>query len=446
MSARRPNVVYLHSHDTGRYVQPYGFPVSTPAYQRLAEEGVVFRRAFSAAPTCSPSRAALLTGQSPHAAGLLGLVHRGFRLSDPSQHLATILRDAGYRTAMAGVQHTWQGNIEAEGYLEDRRPADTSSDAIATAAVAVLQEQVDQDEPLFLDVGFNDTHRVYPEVEPAAARYVRAPALFPDTPETRLDWARHLASLARLDRAVGRVLDELDRTGLADNTIIVCTTDHGLAWPGMKCNLTDHGIGVLLILRAPGLMPAGTVTDALVSHVDLFPTLCDVLNIERPAWLTGVSLMPLVRGEVEQVNDAVFGEVTYHAAYEPQRAIRTDRWALIERFDERRLPVLPNIDEGETRDLLLANGLAEREVAPLQLYDTLFDPMQLRNLAGDPAWHHVRDDVRARLHAWMAATDDPLLAGPVPMPAGSVANPVDGRTPTDDPLPATTLVQDIRPR
>src|SRR5680860_1807744 len=104
------NVIYLHSHDTGRHVQPYGYGVSTPNLQWLAEEGVLFRQAFNAAPTCSPSRAALLTGQSPHAAGMLGLAHRGFRLSDPSQHLATVLRDGGYRTALLGVQHVTAGD------------------------------------------------------------------------------------------------------------------------------------------------------------------------------------------------------------------------------------------------------------------------------------------------------------------------------------------------
>lgn len=435
----RPHVVYLHSHDTGRYVQPYGYPVTTPAYQRLAEEGIVFRQAFSAAPTCSPSRAALLTGQSPHAAGLLGLVHRGFHLNDPRQHLATTLRDNGYHTVLAGTQHTWAGPAAEQGYVEDSRPESTESEDLAAAAVEVLQRHQPGDAPLFLDIGFNDTHRVYPQVDEADTRYVRAPALFPDTPETRQDWARYLASLDRLDRAVGMVLDALDSTGLADNTIVVCTTDHGLAWPGMKCNLTDHGLGVLLILRGPGVLKGGRVSDALVSQVDLFPTLCEVLGIEPPAWLAGTSLMPVIRGDADNVNHEIFGEVTYHAAYEPQRVIRTTHWALIERFDPRRTPVLPNIDAGETRDLLVANGFAERDVAPLQLYDTFFDPMQLRNLAEDPAHASVLDDLRQRLHQWMVATGDPLLNGPVPMPDGSVANPVDGLTPDDTPLPVSDM-------
>src|SRR3954452_13442592 len=100
-----PNILYLHSHDTGRSIQPYGAPIATPQLQQLAEQGVLFRQAFSASPTCSPSRAALLTGQSSHSSGMLGLAHRGFALHDPRQHLAHTLRAAGYRTVLTGVQH-----------------------------------------------------------------------------------------------------------------------------------------------------------------------------------------------------------------------------------------------------------------------------------------------------------------------------------------------------
>lgn len=434
LTPQHPNIVYLHSHDTGRYVQPYGHPFPTPAYQRLADGGIVFRQAFSAAPTCSPSRAALLTGQSPHASGLMGLVHRGFSLNDPGQHLAMTLREVGYRTVMAGTQHTWAGDLADEGYTELRTPHEDSSFDYANAAVAVLVEQsVVGTAPLFLDIGFSDTHRPYPEVRYDDSRYVRAPALLPDTPETRIDAAAFRASVARLDEAVGTVLDVLDETGLAANTLVICTTDHGLPWPGMKCNLTDHGLGVLLIMRGPGGFGGGRVHDALVSHVDIFPTICDLLEIDEPEWLTGRSLLPLARGEVGEVNDAVFGEVTYHAAYEPQRSIRTKRWLFIQRFDGRTRRVLPNIDLSPTRDYLLANGWHDDDVAEFQLYDVLLDPQQLRNLADGPAHGEILVDLRTRLHQWMSETDDPLLDGPVSPPPGGLINSVDGLSP-DDPL------------
>src|SRR5579884_3672098 len=101
----RPNILYIHSHDTGRYLQPYGHPVPTPNLQKLASEGVLFRQAFSAAPTCSPSRASLLTGQCPHRNGMLGLAHRGFAMTDYRRHILYTLRDAGYTSVLAGLQH-----------------------------------------------------------------------------------------------------------------------------------------------------------------------------------------------------------------------------------------------------------------------------------------------------------------------------------------------------
>ena len=97
----RPNIVYIHSHDSGRYLSPYGQSVPTPNLQRLAQEGILFRKAFSAAPTCSPSRAALLTGLYPHSSGMLGLAHRGFSLNDYQQHIVHTLKAAGY-TSVSG--------------------------------------------------------------------------------------------------------------------------------------------------------------------------------------------------------------------------------------------------------------------------------------------------------------------------------------------------------
>ncbi|MDQ3613610.1 MAG: sulfatase, partial [Chloroflexota bacterium] len=346
-SHARPNILYLHSHDTGRYIEPYGFGARSPNLQRLAETGVVFRQAFCAASTCSPSRASLLTGQSAHSSGMLGLAHRGFRLNDPSQHLATTLRDAGYETVLAGVQHVTSGDPEELGYMKVLSRTHENTPATVQAAVDAIQNAASRpNQPFFLDAGFFETHRPFPNAPEGAARYIAPPSPLPDTARVRQDMAGYQQSLTDLDNAYGEILDALDSTGLADTTLVIATTDHGIAFPWMKCNLTDHGTGVLLIMRGPGGFSDGQVNDALISHLDLYPTICDLAGIGRPDWLQGHSLLPLMRGETDAIRQEVFAEVTFHAAYEPQRSIRTDRYTLIRRFGDRQTPVLPNLDDG----------------------------------------------------------------------------------------------------
>jgi N-sulfoglucosamine sulfohydrolase len=422
-----PNILYLHSHDTGRAIQPYGAPVATPNLQQLAEQGVLFRQAFCAAPTCSPSRAALLTGQSAHSSGMLGLAHRGFALHDYRQHLLHTLRPAGYYSALIGMQHIAH-DPAVIGY--DHTWVHSSLVEQAAPAAADFLAHIAQ--PFFLSVGFSETHRPFPEPG-AGPHYSKPPATLPDTPEIRQDMAGFYAAARELDRGVGIVLQALEQHGLADNTLVILTTDHGMAFPGMKCTLTDHGIGVALIMRGPGGFSGGQVSDALVSQIDLFPTICDLVGVARPPWLEGQSLLPLLREPAEAINQAIFAEATYHAAYEPQRAVRTTRWKYIRRFADRRLPVLPNVDEGPSKAVLLAHGWGDRALAAEQLYDLVFDPNEANNLADDPTARAVLDEMRQRLSDWMQRTHDPLLRGPVPLPPGGAANDPDDRSP-DDPL------------
>ena len=225
-----------------------------------------------------------------------------------------------------------------------------------------------------------------------------------------------------LDQGIGAVLEALEANGLAGNTLVICTTDHGIAFPRMKGNLTDHGIGVMLIMRGPGGFTGGKVSDSLVSHIDLFPTICDLLSIDRPGWLQGKSILPLIRGETEHIHDAIFAEVTYHAAYEPQRAVRTQRWKYIRRLDHHLGPVLPNCDDSPSKDVLIQNGWKERSRPLEQLYDLIFDPNEACNVANDLSNAIVLEEMRDRLDQWMSATSDPLLHGPIVAPHGAELN------------------------
>lgn len=416
---RRPNILYIHSHDTGRYVQPYGFQVPTPNIQMLADQGVLFRKAFCAAPTCSGSRASLLTGLYCHNNGMFGLAHRGWKLKDYKRHWVHTLREVGYRSVLIGEQHI-SLDPEVIGYDEIVPVGQNHAANVAPLTIKTLREA--PAEPWFMSVGFFETHREFSA--PTSVRdtlYSLPPENLPDTPMTRRDMAEFKASARSLDQGIGSVLHALHDFDLVENTVVICTTDHGIAFPGSKATLFDRGTGVMMIVRGPGFS-SGRVVDAPVSHLDVFPTLCDLSGAEHPDWLQGSSLMPLVRGEVESLHDAIFSETTYHAAYQPHRAIRTERWKYIRRFDEYPHPVLANCDDSGTKQLLVEAGWGEREVPEEQLYDLVLDPQEAQNVAADPAHAEVVAELRERLEAWMRETEDPLLDGPVAPPEGAIVN------------------------
>ena len=458
------NIVHIHSHDTGRYVQPYGFAVHTPNIQRFAEEGVLFRQAFCANPTCSPSRASLLTGMYPHNNGMIGLAHRGSRLNDYSKHLSHFLRAQGFETALSGMQHEtgWANQRADLGYdhfLMDGIPQGMRDKdaAVARRACAFVEDPARRQRPFFLSCGFTATHRTegvaFPgekiapgderEIQwfnrghsPAGdPRYTRPPLPLPDTPETRQDFADYAVAVTRLDDYVGQVLDAIRRAGLNESTLVIVSTDHGIAFPKMKCNLTDHGIGVMLMIRGPGGFVGGRCLDGLVSHIDLYPTLCDLLEIPHPDWLQGVSLLPLLHGQ-KPLRNEIFAEINYHAAYEPARALRTDRYKYIRRWNLQAHPILPNCDDSISKYLLCQAGWSEQPQPPEELYDLMLDPVELCNRAPDAQMAEVLTKLRARLDSWMRETEDPLRAGHIAPQPGMVNNPVDGFSPSTRPEPS----------
>ncbi len=368
---------------------------------------------------------------------MLGLAHRGWSLNDYDHHIVHTLHEAGYHSVLIGEQHISK-RPDVIGYDRVIKIATTRASDVAPVTIDVLRDPPGR--PFFLSVGFFETHREF--FRPAAGedRYVLPPSNLPDTPQTRADMAAFAASARSLDDGIGAVLGALDDLGLAGDTLVICTTDHGMAFPGAKTTLTDRGIGVFLIMRGPGGFEGGTVSDALVSHIDLYPTVCDLLEIEAPAFLQGESLMPLVTGERESVRDAIFAEGTYHAAYEPQRAVRTPRWKFIRRFGDP-APVLVNTDDSPSKDLWVQAGWAERAVDQEQLYDLLFDPAEAHNLAAAPSAQPVKDELSAMLDRWMEETADPLLDGPIPAPPGAEYNDPDQLSPgepTRMTKPATT--------
>ncbi|HEX6445157.1 MAG TPA: sulfatase [Streptosporangiales bacterium] len=423
--ATRPNILLVTGHDFGRQLGCYGRGSAvSPRLDRLAAEGVRFDNAFATAPTCSPSRAALHTGRYPHSAGMMGFPYdaQGFRLTSNETHLAHLLRNAGYRTALVGFQHLVVPGREADLGFDEAWPDDVKDGAaVAATAVDFLRRQ-DAAQPFYLELGFFQAHTdwaSYPETGWAGeerSRGVTIPGFLPATPAVESYLAAFQYGVRRLDEYVGTVLDALDQCGLAETTWVVVAADHGMPVTRAKGTLYDAGIEVTLLMRYPGLgLVGGRHVDALVSNVDVVPTILDAVGARVPDGVDGRSLLPLLTGDTAQVRTEVFAEQTFCDDYAPMRCVRTDTHKLVY-----------NAEAGYSisydQDARLNPGhhdiqMRYRYLRPhFELYDLTADPDEQRDTYRCDDARETAADLRRRLRAWMEDTGDPLLDGPVPSP------------------------------
>ncbi|MEX2501504.1 MAG: sulfatase [Trueperaceae bacterium] len=416
-----PNLVLIDAHDLGRHLGCYGRPaVPSPALDALAAGGARFAQAWCTAPQCSPSRAALYTGRHAHDVGMHGLAHPPFdwRMKPGVRHLAARLRDAGWSTHHRGVQHVTRDapeHVRALGF-DTHDASHAPADTVADAAVEVLREASG---PFFLNVGFHEAHRDargrFEDHPPYDADGIERPPYLPDTPGARAELAGLQGFVHALDRGVGRILEALEARDDAADTWVVFTTDHGLAFPRAKASMYDAGLEVALLMRWPAAgLVGGRVLEGLVSHVDLLPTLLEGVGIEPEPDLHGHSVWPMLRGETDGVRQEVFAEKTFHTAYEPQRAVRTERYKLIVNLEADVLNVPGDTLRGAVTADMVDEIAVER--APIELYDLQHDPLERRNLADDPEHAAVRSELSATLRTWMRDTRDPLLDGPIASP------------------------------
>lgn len=426
LEKKKLNILYLHTHDTGRLISAYGYDMPTPHYQAFCDDSLLFQNAFSVAPTCSPSRAGLLTGVFPHQNGMLGLAQRGFHINR-KMHLAEILRTNGYHTSLCGVQHEIGYYTEHEkaigtiGYIEDLSADNTHYsetdlvywDRRNAHKLCKWLGKWQEETPFFVSYGMHATHRRYPENQQPTSKS-RPPLNIPNTPETREDYARFQTSASMADENIGMIIKALQENGLYEKTIIILTTDHGIAYPFAKCSLHDEGLGVLLAVRVPGMKCQGKSFEGLISQVDILPTLFDLVGIEKPEYLMGRSFADLFAGKECQGDEAVFGEINYHTSYEPVRSVRTKRYKYIRYFDTEYDQVnYSNIDNSPIKDLLRKNGLSEIRKPAEALYDTYYDRFETNNVIAEPRYATVAGEMRKRLADFMQRTKDPLLQGPI---------------------------------
>lgn len=402
------NIIYVHSHDTGRYLSVYDPRIKTPAFDAFASMALTFRQCYCNGPTCSPSRAALLTGVYPHMCGMLGLAHLGFSV-DPEKHVANVLKGYGYSTVLCGVQHEIDGARVAElGY--EQVYCSQSSDYVerdketTSQAVKFLEER-DTNKPFFLSVGYFSTHRPFPERE-EIADFV--PDVLQDSLAIRRDFGGYLKSVQNLDRNFEKLLEAIRSSDdLLKSTMILYTTDHGIAFPEMKCHLTGHGTGVSLMIALPDGRRRGEKTDRLVSHVDVFPTLLKLLGEKTPPWMVGKPFDSVFDSD-DRGDGAVFSEINYHVSYQPQRSIRTSEYNYICDFGQYKKLPPSNTDDGISKEVYRKSGYFDLPCEREYLYDLTRDPLEQNNLVKDCAYADVLREMRERLRKMMIATGDPL--------------------------------------
>lgn len=412
------NVIYIHSHDSGKFISPYGFNVETPNLERFAESAIVFQNAFAVAPTCSPSRTSMLSSTYPHENGMYGLVNRGFMMNDYDRHLVRWLNKAGLETALCGIQHEaahyhesdkaakiigYQHNLTTKTVLADL-PDKRVWDKENTEKVTDWLSSRDSDQNFFVSLGFYCSHRPYPKINKPKATKVGVPNGFPSEKVILEDFQEYNESIKHVDQCFGQVIDKLTELDILDETIVIFTTDHGIAYPYGKNNLTDLGVEVALLMHLPSNKSRMDFSQ-LVSHLDVVPTLCDYLAIEPEFPMRGKSLRPLIE-ESQDVNEELFFEMNFHTSYEPARAVRTKRYKYIEYLEDYGKFQLSNINDSKVKDFYIEEGLATKRKATQQFYDLYFDPDEKNNLIYNPNYSEEIEQLQNKLKEWRQETND----------------------------------------
>ncbi len=428
----RPNILYCLADDwawpnAGVYEDRV---VRTPTFDRVAREGVRFNYCFSAVPSCTPSRAAMLTGQYPHrleeGSCLWGFLPRKFPV------YPDLLEKAGY--AVGSTRKGWgPGDFRAGG--DARNPAGPTFKDFASFLAAVPEGK-----PFCFWFGSQDPHRPY-EVGSGARMGLKTdrvvvPPFWPDNEVSRNDVLDYYWKVERFDREVGELLDSLEKAGKLENTIVVMTGDNGWPFPRCKANLYDGGTRQPLAVRWPVKVKAGSISDDFINLMDLAPTFLEAAGLKPAPAMTGRSFLGLLTGtESPGSRNTVFLERERHAnvragdAGYPVRAIRTREFLYLRNLRPDRWPAgdpqahkdpkraFGDCDDGPTKNYILDHRdepgvqrffqlcFAKRPAE--ELYDLSKDPHEISDVAGQTAYAAAQKQLRARLEQWMKDTADP---------------------------------------
>lgn len=416
----QPNILMITCHDIGQHLGCYGVDsVNTPNLDGLAAKGVRFSRFYSTSSVCSPARGSLHTGRYPQSNGLMGLTHAPWwwSLNADEQHTAALLRKNGYATHLIGFNHIDGANWERLGY-DAWHSRSLKAEETVDATRDVIEQAETVDKPFFAKVGFSEVHRAFTHGTDDS-RGVFIPPWLQDTPAVREDLAAFQATIRYFDERVGEILRAVEESGIADNTLIIMTSDHGMPYPGAKWTVRKAGIEVPFIAYKPNsAFSGGRVLDDIVSNVDVLPSLLEYIGAGIPECIQGRSFMSLVQG-----NASGPPRTEACAQYTPDmkrdnlsRCIITDRYHLIRYFDQGRTVDYPVAVHPQTFAHHEERCKTKGTRPFVQLFDLLEDPYELHDIGSDPENSAVVADLSKKLLRWMREVDDPLLDGPLKTP------------------------------
>lgn len=440
-----PNILFAIADDWGwPHAGVYGDPVvQTPAFDRLAREGILFEHAYISSPSCTPSRNAILTGQYHWR---LGPGANLWSTLDPSTPVyPLLLEDAGYQTGR--FRKSW-GPGDISNW--ERHPAGTD---FTKKGFAAFMDERNPGQPFCFWLGSSDPHRPYKrgagEASGMDITQIQLFECFPDHPLVRSDIADYYYEVERFDTLVAEAIRILEEHGELEHTIIVMTGDHGMPFPRCKSNNYDSGARIPLAIRwGAGIKHPGRVLKDFVSTTDLAPTFLELAGIDVPEVMTGKSLRPLLEspqsGLVDPENRSyvlhgkerhVPGQEEHMGGY-PCRAIRTFDFLYIRNFEPTRWPSgtphyqkaaipycwLGDCDNGPTKTYMVEQRFKDEHHKRLyelafgkrpaeELYDCRKDPEQLVNVAGVPAYAEIKEELATRLTEQLEKSGDPRVVG-----------------------------------
>jgi arylsulfatase A-like enzyme len=415
----RPNILWITCEDIGPALGCYGDPAaSTPNIDRLADEGVMYTRAFSVAGVCAPGRHALITGMYPTSTGghnmrtinhdLEGLPYYDVVLPPGVRCFSELLRQSGYYcTNNQKTDYQFQPPVTAwdecdlDAHWRKRPPGTPFFAVFNFLTTHESRIWMQQGEPLLVDEAT-----------------VPIPPYFPDHPVVRRDVARKYSNITEMDRQVGIILDQLKEDGLLDSTVIFFYSDNGGMLPREKRELYDTGLKIPLLIRFPRKAGAGKINDELVSFVDFAPTVLSLAGVRIPDYMQGQAF--LGKQKAQEPRKFIFGaRDRMDTEYDMVRAVRTKKYKYLKNY----YPDKPFVQDIEYRKQIPMmsvlyeydrlnkfndeQGLWWRKTKPEEeLYDLEADPWEFKNLADSQAYQVILDEMRLALEEWQEKFGD----------------------------------------